>query len=151
MRDFLRQRSRVSDTCRTSVADHVKLQLLEVRQEARGLEVLRHYLRAWGQASLDVRLDLKALFDSFFGEEAGPYHYRGVTRIRAARYGGDDGRTVLEGRLLAIKGNLDGSVGLGLRRSVDGFATGRGVRFAVAGYAHGLRRGVARRERLDVG
>ena len=55
-----------------------------------------------------------------------------------------------KGRLLAVEGDPNVPVGICLGSVGPRFASGRGIRLTIAGNARDLRRGVARRVRLDV-
>src|SRR5215204_2095220 len=66
--DLLRKRPRVPDARRTPVSHDVELQLLQVRQEVRGLQVLGNHLRAWSEARLHVGLYREPLLNGFFSE-----------------------------------------------------------------------------------
>src|SRR3712207_3555515 len=93
---------------RAPVAHDVEPEFLQVRQEARGLQVLGYDLGSRRQARLDVGLYREALLDSLLGQQACPDHDRRVRGVRAARYRRDDRRAVPQMGLLAVERNGDG-------------------------------------------
>ena len=81
--DLLRQRAGVADARRAAVADEVEAELLEVRRQARALEVLGDDLRARGERGLHPRLDLEPALDGVLGQQAGAEHDRRVRGVGA--------------------------------------------------------------------
>ena len=85
---------------------------LEVRLQARALEVAGHHARSRRQAGLDPGLGAEPLRDRLLREQAGADHHRGIGGVGAAGDRGDHHRAVAQVERLAIVLALD------LRRQV---------------------------------
>ena len=94
--DVVGQRSGVADARGAAVADEREPELLQVRREARLIEVLGHHARARRQAGLDPRLRLQPGLDRLLRQETRGHHDRWVRRVRATRDRGDDDGSVAE-------------------------------------------------------
>src|SRR5918997_4650627 len=146
----LGQRPGVADARGAAVANDVEPELLQVVQQARGLQVLGDDLGARREARLDVWLHRQALLDRLLREQPGPDHDRGVRRVGAAGDRSDDRRAVPELGLLAVERDGDGTRGHGLRLLGLRLAASGGVGPALVGDVSRPRGGVARGERLGV-
>ena len=108
-RDGLGQRAAVSDAGRAAEPDQVESQLLEVRDQARLLQIVHHHLRARRQAGLHPGLALKSALDGLLGQQAGPQHHGGVRGVGATCDGRDHHRAVGESPpVLAGRGAEEG-------------------------------------------
>ena len=100
--DAFQDGAAVADAGGAAVADSVESQGLQVRGQARRLQVSRDHPRPRRQAGLHVRRHPQAAFDGFLGQQAGADHDGGVGGIGATRDGRDDDRAVRNrGRLAA--------------------------------------------------
>ena len=102
--DLLRQRAGVADAGGAAVADEVEAELVEVRGEARLVEVVGDDLGARGEGGLDPRLAGQALLHGLLGHQRGGDH---DVRVRGVGAGGD-------------RGDGDGAVVDLVRRAVGG-------------------------------
>src|SRR2546423_4903127 len=80
VRDLLGERSGVPDAGGAAVADEAEPELVQVLGEARLVEVLRHDLRARGEARLDPRLAPQAALDRLLRDEPRGEHHGRVRR-----------------------------------------------------------------------
>ena len=115
--DLLRQRAGVADAGGAAVADEVEADLVEVRGQARLVEVVGDDLGARGEGGLDPRLAGQALLDGLLRDERGGDH---DVRVRGVGAGGD-------------RGDGDGAVVDLVRRAVGGGHGDRVRRDAVGG------------------
>ena len=84
-RHVIGQGTAVADAGRASVADEVESERVEVRRQARPIEVAGHDLRARREARLHPGLPRQALLHGLLREQARADHHAGVRRVRAAR------------------------------------------------------------------
>ena len=101
--DRIRQRTGVTNTGGTAVADQVKAQLVEIRRQARLREIIRYHFGSRGQRGFDPRLTLQPQGDGFFRQQTGRHQH---ARVRGVGTGGDRGdyhRTVRKLILMTVQ------------------------------------------------
>ncbi len=96
------ERPGVADAGRAAVADQVEAERVEVFLEAGLLQILGDDARAGGQRGLDPRVDVEAVLDGFFRQEARGQHHARVRGVGARRDRGDDDVAVSDVDLGAV-------------------------------------------------
>ena len=91
-----RQGARVADAGGTTVAHEVKAQLIEVRLQTGGVEVIGNDAGTRRKRGFDGGIDGEAALDRLFGEKTCGQHDRGVGGVGAGGDGGDHHRSVSE-------------------------------------------------------
>ena len=76
-----RQRSRISDAGRASVTDQLESELIEIRLQAGGGEIVGNDLRAGRKRRFDPRLGLQAAFDGVARQQTGADQDRRIRRV----------------------------------------------------------------------
>src|SRR2546427_75546 len=89
-----RQGPAVADTCRTPIAYKGETELIQIRLDTRGHQVISHDFGARGEAGLDPGLSLEPFLNGFLGQEPRADHDGGVGGVRAASDRRDDNGTV---------------------------------------------------------
>ena len=122
--DGIVQRPGVADAGGAAVADQVEAELVQVRCQSCGLEVIGDHLRARRQGALDPGFALQALLNGLLRHQAGGHHHAGVGGVGAGGDGGDHHGTVAQGVALAAMGVVDfaGLVGVAHRHATAAFA-----------------------------
>ena len=145
------ERAGVADAGRAAVADDLEAELVEVRLEVGGLEVILHNAGAGSERGLHGGIDAEAAAGGFFCEEAGADHHAWVAGVCAAGDGSDQDRAVAKVEVAFGVGGGDGVGGwavinhfglVGALRAVafDGSHLGKVVRgLAVAAIGDGFR------------
>ena len=94
--DVFGQRAGVADAGGAAVADGVEAELVEVLGEAGFVVVVGDDAGAGSERGFDPGRNAEALFDGFFGQQAGGDHDGGIGGVGAAGDGGDDDGAVVE-------------------------------------------------------
>ena len=113
-RYFSGQRSRIADARRASIAHHVELQLLEIRQQPRTREVLSHYHRSRRQRGLHPLGNRQSLLYRLLCQQSCRHQHRRIRRVSATGNRGDH-YTAVSQRLFQRNFCLDGHRVLGFR------------------------------------
>ena len=92
--DVHRERPRVSDTGRTSIADDIKAKRRQGVEDACLLEISGHDLGARSERGLHPRLNAEAASDGLLRQEPCSHHHVRVGGVRTARDGSDHDRAM---------------------------------------------------------